>query len=596
MFILGIHTGHNATVALMTDGTIIACASEERFTGKKNYQGYPAKSIEWVLRFGNISSADLDEVALIGSFGAPVYVGEEPREKPVLIRLMALLWKPAGWVRKSFDSLAYRFSGIRPIGLWFYNLSTDIVGTVVAAQERKDIAQKLGISQDRVKLYEHHSCHAYTAAWASPYSGQDQLVLTLDGEGDKLCATVNVFRNGRLDRISSTPLGNSIGQVYRNLTRYLGMKEGEHEYKVMGLAPYAKPENVDRVYKKIEKLVWLDPKNPLKHRGLIDTHQSYRFMREKLERCRFDDIAGAFQRLVEELLCAWVKEAVRHTGIRTLAVSGGVFMNVKANQKIAELPEVDRLFATPTCGDESNQIGAGYQAYLGLCRQRGIHPEIPPFDTLYWGPEFTDQEIADFLEKGNYSRRYHVEHVPEIEQRMAQILAKGGVLARLSGRMEWGARSLGNRSILAHPSDPDTIRIINEYIKNRDFWMPFAPSILAERAADYVVNPKGIPARFMAVTFDSTPLARRELKAAMHPYDFTLRPQLVDSQMNPGYHRMIREFEKLTGIGAVLNTSFNLHGEPVVLGPAEALKAFEESGLPHLAMGHYLISKAQPKL
>lgn len=593
MFILGIHTGHNATAALLKDGTVIACASEERFVAKKNFLGYPTRSVEWVLKFGGVSAVDIDRVALIGSFGAPVYAGKETQKSSGLMRLLVLLWKPAGWVRKQFDGLAYRFPALRPIGLGCYNLLAGVVGGIVGAHERKAIAKKLGIPEERVKIYEHHSCHAMTAACASPYSGEDQLVLTSDGEGDKLCGTVSVFRNGRMEQLASTPLGNSIGWVYMDLTRYLGMKAGEHEYKVMGLAPYAKAENIDRVYRRIEKLVWLDPENPLRHKSRIDTHQSYRFMRENLEGCRFDDVAGAFQRLVEELLCAWTKEAVRKTGIKTVTVGGGVFMNVKANQKIAELPEVERFFATPTCGDESNPIGAAYQAYLELCQDKNIRPEIRPFDTLYWGPEFTDEEIGRFLEKGNYAKNYRVERVEEIEQRMAQILSKGGVLARMSGRMEWGARSLGNRSIIAHPSDPDTIRIINEYIKNRDFWMPFAPSILKERAADYVVNPKGVPSRFMAITFDSTPLARREMKAAMHPYDFTLRPQLVDSQMNPGYHRMIKEFEKLTGIGAVLNTSFNLHGEPVVLGPAEAIKAFEESGLPHLVMGHYLVSKIE---
>ena len=597
MTILGIHTGHNATAALLKDGVVVACASEERFVGQKNFLGFPARAIDWVLRVSGIRPQDLTRVALIGSFGAPVYAAPEAKRRSPIMRFLVLLYIPAGWIRRTYSRLSYRWSILRGFGLWCYNVAADLVGGIVAYHERCGVAERLGVPLERVVLYEHHSCHAYTAAYASPYNQEDQLVLTLDGEGDKLCGTVNVFRNGRLTRIAATPLGHSIGWVYMELTRFLGMKPGEDEYKVMGLAPYAKPSKVDRLYQRIADLITLDPKNPLRHRAKIDTHQVARFMRGQLEGFRFDDIAGAFQRLLEELVTAWVREAVRATGIRTVAVGGGVFMNVKANQRIAELPEVERFFATPTCGDESNALGAAFQATVEYCRAQGVRPVIPPIETLTWGPEYSDEEIAAHLKTNGFTSRYHIEQYPDIEERVAELLSQGQVVARMVGRMEWGARALGNRSIVAHPSDPDTVRVINEFIKKRDFWMPFAPTILTERADDYVVNPKGIPARFMAITFDATPLARQELKAAMHPYDFTLRPQILEAEDNPRYHRMIRAFERQTGIGAVLNTSFNLHGQPVVLGPQEALKAFEESGLQYLVLGSFLVSRkpARPR-
>lgn len=590
-YILGIHTGHNGTAALLQNGAVIACASEERFVGTKNYLGYPARAVEWVLQYAGLTPQRLDRVALVGSFGAPIFAAPEAQRGSWLMRGLVVLYRLAGWVSRGYGWLAYRQPFLRRAGLWCYNLAVDLTSPIVVRHERQAVAQRLGVPVDRVVLHEHHACHAATAAYASPYNHEDQLVLTLDGEGDKLCGTVNVFRGGTLTRIAATPLGHSIGWVYMELTRYLGMKPGEHEYKVMGLAPYAKPERVDRLYQRIKGLVTLDPRNPLRHWASIDTHQTYRYMQNTLQGHRFDEVAGAFQRLLEELVTAWAREAVRATGIRTVTVGGGVFMNVKANQRIAELPEVERFFATPTCGDESNAIGTAYLAYLAACRQQGCRASVPPFDILYWGPEFSDETIGACLQTDGLGERYRVEQSANIEERVAELLAQGQVVARVAGRMEWGARALGNRSILAHPSDPETVRVINESIKKRDFWMPFTPSIAAERAGDYVVNPKRIPARFMAITFDSTSRARHELKAAMHPYDFTIRPQLVDPAMNPSYYRLIKGFEHRTGIGAVLNTSFNLHGQPVVLGPREALRAFAESGLVHLALGPFLISK-----
>jgi carbamoyltransferase len=165
------------------------------------------------------------------------------------------------------------------------------------------------------------------------------------------------------------------------------------------------------------------------------------------------------------------------------------------------------------------------------------------------------------------------------------------VVARLAGRMEYGARALGNRSILANPNNPDTVRVINEQMKNRDFWMPFAGTLLAERADDYLENPKHLPSPYMMLAFKTKPLAHKEMRAAMHPYDFTMRPQILEQNHNPAYYRLIKAFEKYTGIGGVLNTSFNLHGFPIVLGPSEAYHAFQNSGLQYLALENHLISK-----
>jgi carbamoyltransferase len=252
---------------------------------------------------------------------------------------------------------------------------------------------------------------------------------------------------------------------------------------------------------------------------------------------------------------------------------------------------VEDLFAFPSCGDESNAVGAAYLGYLEECRRRGEVPAPAPFGPAYLGPDITDAEVEAVIRERRLEGRYKIAACERIEERIAELLVTDGVVARCAGRMEFGARALGNRSILANPSDPRVVGVINRMIKNRDFWMPFAPTVLAERAQDYLVNPKGLASPYMMLAMPSRPEARDALAAALHPHDGTARPQILERAWNPAYHALIREFERRTGIGAVLNTSFNLHGEPIVCTADDAVDTFERSGLPHLAVGNWLISK-----
>ncbi|MFQ5692759.1 MAG: carbamoyltransferase C-terminal domain-containing protein, partial [Nitrospinota bacterium] len=252
------------------------------------------------------------------------------------------------------------------------------------------------------------------------------------------------------------------------------------------------------------------------------------------------------------------------------------------------------LFVMPSCGDESNAIGAAYQVLYGD-RPGGPGGDrgdgFVPLENLYLGPESSPREIEEAMRQAGVSDRHEVRRPADVEAEAAALLVKDGVVARMAGRMEFGARALGNRSILADPRDYRVVARINKMIKSRDFWMPFAPTILAERSAKYLKNPKGLESPFMMLAFDTTPEGREALPAATHPYDFTARAQLLRERDNPAYHRLIRRFEERTGVGAVLNTSFNLHGDPIVCSPAEALETFERSGLPHLILGEFLIHK-----
>ncbi len=360
------------------------------------------------------------------------------------------------------------------------------------------------------------------------------------------------------------------------------MKPGEHEYKVMGLAPYASTSDTDHVLNIMKRWLILDHKS-LQFKTIVNAHTFLKLCNEKLKGQRFDWIAAASQKLLEVRIIEWVEAAIKKTGITTIVASGGVFMNVKVNKLIVDSPNVKRFFVFPSSGDESNAFGACFYAFKKL--YPNDNPE--PIKDLYLGPSF-EFGIDKTIKK---LKGFKVIKPKNLEVEVAKILARGEIVARFASRSEWGARALGNRSILANPSNSDVVERINRMIKNRDFWMPFAPTILSERASDYLINPKRVNSPYMMLAFDSTPLARRELKAAMHPYDFTLRSQILEKDYNPSYYKLIKEFEKLTRIGAVLNTSFNLHGFPIVLSPADALEAFKKSGLEYLALEDYILSK-----
>jgi carbamoyltransferase len=261
-------------------------------------------------------------------------------------------------------------------------------------------------------------------------------------------------------------------------------------------------------------------------------------------------------------------------------------MNVKLNKIIMELPEVTDLFVYPSCGDETNAMGAAYNVYAQLAD----YQSMSPLRDFYTGPEYSDAQIREAIDNYRFDRPVSVQETDDIEGDVAQLLARGEVVARFKGREEFGARAMGNRSILADPSRPEVVKLINDAIKSRDFWMPFAPSLLDRREQDYAVNQKNIAAPYMIMAFDSTDRAN-EFRAACHPYDLTIRPQVVYRDWNPSYYDLLEKFERLTGRGIVLNTSFNLHGYPIVSRPEDALHVLDQSGLAWLAIGNFLLHK-----
>ncbi len=584
MIVLGISETHCATAAILRDGEIVGCASEERFSRLKNDAGYPKLAVDALLKELRLAPSQIDSVVLAGT-RIPSYdwMNRVMRDEAYMrqyygVRLEAPRRGLGGRARKLGAKLGLfdPAPGKAPL--------TD-------GERRAHVTDHLRLAAERVTIMDHHTCHAAAAYLGSPFAGRPALVLTHDNAGDGLCATVSTARGVTLERHEATRSGpGSLGSFYTLVTLLLGMKPGEHEYKVMGLAPYAPAAAAERAAALLRTVFDFVEGKPCrfewKKRGPL-----YRALLEPTLGLRFDGIAGGAQRLLEEWLLRWARLARGRYAAERLALGGGVFMNVKANMLLAQEEWVRELFVFPSCGDESNAVGAAYLGYLDLCARQKVSPAPRAFGPAYLGPGIDDAEVEAVIRARDLASRHRVSEPPAMEAKIAELLVSDGVVARCAGRMEFGARALGNRSILANPSDHRVVPLINRMIKNRDFWMPFAPSVLREREADYVLNPKGLASPYMMLAFPTNPKRRDEIVAAVHPHDGTARAHIVDEAWNPAYHRVVREFESRTGIGAVLNTSFNLHGEPLVCSPEDAVDTFERSGLQHLALGRFLLSK-----
>lgn len=592
MIILGINDGHHASAALMVDGVLVSAAAEERFTRRKGEHGFPRHAIKACLDIAGVDSVDIARVSIATLDLPPIYfmvrrdsdftVADYWREQnqywyPVIYEKQKIAYLDIFKDKIDPDNFVYDRSFLRD--------DHDVEGMRKA---RSAYASRfLGVSEENINFCDHHACHAYYGLLVSPARNREHLVYTADGWGDGCNGSVwkGSFDNG-LTLIKRTA-NCHIGRMYRYMTLLLGMKPAEHEYKVMGLAPYGNPRYAEAAYQVFSETLQVDG---LDFRYNVEPKDNFFHFKKRLEGQRFDSIAAAIQTRTEELVSGWIANGIRRTGICDIIYSGGVAQNIKANKRTSEMAEVNSIFVPPGPHDESLSIGAAYMEHFRL----GLPvAKSDPFPNAYLGTSYDDAAISRHLTQyeGNPNFKYRRVTVEDI----AGLLASGEVVARFDGRMEFGARALGARSILADPRNTSAVRKINDQVKMRDFWMPFAPSIIEERAADYVINPKNLDNRYMTLAFESTHKARHELPAALHPYDYTLRPNIVRAQDNPGYHALIVAFEKITGVGGLLNTSFNLHGEPVVEKPEDATSTLERSGLRHLAIGSWLLSKSPGK-
>jgi len=573
-FVIGMHIGHNSSAAIIENGSLIYAVQEERLTRIKNQGGLPEKGLKEIE----------DKIYDITTNNCTIQLANGWKT------MFRGFWQRDDLLRAYENSSRSLISSVQHLGR-----KTKIVSDIIDSKRLLKAEEKVKgiLKSPEVKItpWEHHLCHAAAAYHGWGKMDEKILILTCDGSGDGICASVNIGYAGQIERIAEVEQSNSIGRLYSNVTYLMGMVPLEHEYKIMGLAPYSeKAKETALIANKLEELFIFNKKNPLiwQRNGCPPMQYAHKFLSNLFMHKRFDHIASGVQKFLENFLVKWVQNCIRETGIKKVACSGGVFMNVKANQKILELPEVEEFFIFPSCGDETNAIGAGWLLYRDLYKD-----EIKPLNNIYLGGAFDNNWVQKELSEYKFKSKVHVEYVKDIEKRVAELLAKHEIVARFKGRMEFGARALGNRSILANPSNPKVVRVINEMIKNRDFWMPFAQSVLAERSQEYFIKPKGMKAPYMIITFDTREEKREKIMAAIHPYDYTGRVQEVFEDWNPDYYKLIKYFEGMTGEGCILNTSFNLHGEPLVYSPKDALRVFDISGLKYLALEDFLLKKIE---
>jgi carbamoyltransferase len=573
--VLGVHDGHNASAALLRDGRVAMAVSEERLSRTKNQGGFPARAVDRIMAEAGLAFGDLDRVAFSSSGAIPAQWSIKDQ---ILARYARLC--EDGRPRRS---LLRRATGRVKRMMWDQ-------GTGAKALRQQPL-QERGVPQDRILALNHHALHAASAYYACGALDEPVLVLTNDGGGDGLCATVSLGRDGRLLRLAAVPQADSYANLYARATFLLGMVPLEHEYKLMGLAPYADRDRAeDLADRLLDDYLWSEGE-PLAWRRRPELGPSFlgcARLRQHFGRARFDVVAAAMQLFIERLTLDWVRRVVRHTGVGRLVLSGGLFMNVKLNGLIRRLPGVDWVWVMPSCGDESNIFGA---AYLGALDAGGDPSDFAPLGDLYLGPRYTEGDLSRAIEPLRGREDVIIDRPDDIERATCDRLVQGDIVVRCRGREEFGARALGNRSILADPARLEVVPIINRMIKHRDFWMPFAGTMTDGQARHNLDGGEDPRSPHMMMTFQpQRPPA--EYQAAVHPFDHSIRPQILEESHNPEYYRLLKMFEAATGRrGGLLNTSFNLHGHPIVSSPADAVEVFLNSGLNHLGLGPYLLSK-----
>ncbi len=576
--LVGINDSHDAAACVVRDGRLLAAVAEERPQRVKGMGGFPANAIDTCLEMSGIARDEVDYVVMGNRSVSPKNLHNVAATLSIdeYISIEENYWYPVLYEGKD-PKLAEILPDYRPLGRIHYpldqiplaeNREVDAAGlAAVQSLRARHTAAFFGIPEEKVVFVDHHTAHAYYGYFAAPRRADrdNMLVMTADAGGDGAYESVGVFENGRYRRIHVGHT-NLVATIYRYATLLLGMRPNEHEYKLMGLAGYA-----TEYHKRVPREIFTEA---MTLEGLAFTRNPavrdlFIHLRERLKACRFDGIAGGVQDFAEEFLCRWVANAIEATGIRDLVLSGGLALNVRANKRVSEMDVVDSVFVPPGAGDESLPIGACY-AFLDRISDGGPGPfaGIEPMAHAYLGPDLQRADIDRLRDHPKVRELYQVRD-RATPRDVAEFLKDGAICAVCAGRMEFGPRALGHRSIIADPSRLHSVRKINDAIKKRDFWMPFAPAVRTERLHDYVINEKDIPCSYMTVAFDSTETGKKDLVAGSHAADQTVRVQEVRREASPGFHAIIEAFDRMTGIGGVLNTSLNIHGKPIVMKPVE---------------------------
>jgi carbamoyltransferase len=560
MNILGISCYyHDAAAALVQDGQLIAAAQEERFTRKKHDQNFPRHAITYCLQQAGISSQDLDYV---GFYDKPMlkferilytYFATFPKSLPSFLKAMPVWLKHKLWIPQEIrEELEY---------------------------------------EGPILFSEHHQSHAASAFLLSPFD--HAAILTIDGVGEWETTTAGVGEGNEIRLHRRMHFPHSLGLLYSAFTYYLGFKVNSAEYKVMGLAPYGKPLYYETI---MEELLRVKSDGSFKMHmkyfgydyGLTMTNKRFdrllgrppRLPESKLEQFHMD-VAASLQKATDEIMVRLANDLHRETQSDNLCLAGGVALNCVANSKILEKTPFKNIFIQPAAGDAGGAVGVAYHienSVLGK-KRRFV------WQDAFLGPEFSDEEIEAYLDASSIPFRRLSES--ELLQETARLLTEQNVIGWFQGRMEWGPRALGNRSILADARNPENQSVVNLKIKFRESFRPFAPAILEERVSEYFTWEGKSP--FMLFTAQVRE-DRRTIPAVTH-VDGSARLQTVSAEENRLFHGLLKEFERQTNCPVLINTSFNVRGEPIVCTPHDAFQCFMRTNMEYLVMGSFLLDK-----
>lgn len=572
MMILGLIDSKPSAAAIVHEGRILAAVAEERLCRMKLASGMPRAAIGQVMAQAGIIAKDIEQVAVA--------------QRVSVFEPEPIAWK--GW----FDDAALktrrfdRLSGALAPTLGRYPLAWQAHHQLKRWRSRERLRQIPALLRSAygihapVRFYDHHYCHATTAYYTSGWD--EALVVTLDGGGDGLSGSVYVGRNGRLHKVAGVDSFHSLGNFYSYITELCGFRAEKHEGKITGLAALGEP-----IYAGILRQ-FIHYRHPGQIRYLVPMyhHSALQLLAERLP-AGFDraHLAASAQLVLEEVGIAFIRYWLRQTGMRAIALAGGVFSNVKFNQRVHELDEVERIFIHPAMDDAGLSVGS---ALAAQAEQPGYAPSrmTQRLKNVYFGPAYGEDEVAEAVQSSRCAAQYE----PSIHRRIAELVAQGYVVARFTGRMEYGPRALGHRSILCQATDASVNDWLNKNLRRTEF-MPFAPATLAEYAGQCYEGLAGAedPARFMTITFNCTPRMRQQSPGVVH-VDGTARPQLIDPETAPDFYAILAAYHRLTGIPSMINTSFNMHEEPIVCSPQDALRSFQQGNLNYLAIGNWLVT------
>ncbi len=602
MKILGISAYyHDSAAAYIEDGVIIAAAQEERFTRKKHDPGFPSHSVQYCLSEAGVQLSDLDAIVFY--------------DKPLL----------------KMERLLETYYAFSPKGLLSF-----LTAIPVWLKEKMFLKRMLydelfaigKFDKKKVKLLfpEHHLSHAASAFYPSPYD--DAAILTLDGVGEWATASIGHGQGNKLSILKELKFPHSLGLLYSAFTYFLGFKVNSGEYKLMGLAPYgrhASPE-VEHYKKlirevlvdiKLDGSIWLNQEYFNYATGLRMVHdakweQLFGFPTRESESIleqKHCDLGLAIQEITEEIVILMAQEAKRLTGSKACVLAGGVALNCVANGKLKDAGIFESIFIQPAAGDAGGALGAALAAhYIYFDQERVVDTtRMDAMSGSYLGPSYSDKEIEQ-MAKQNQAVFTHYADFSELSAKTAELLAEGNVIGWFQGRMEFGPRALGGRSILGDPRNPEMQKKLNLKIKYREGFRPFAPSVLAEDVSEYfeceTISPymllvhgvqparrNAMPANYEQLDMmDKLYFLRSDLPSITH-IDYSARIQTVHAETNPRYHQLISDFKAKTGVGVVVNTSFNVRGEPIVCTPADAYRCLMRTEMDYLVVGNYIFDK-----